>query len=79
MEITRYELKYCERCGTLKLRRVASESTYCRLCESLLSRFAFPRRADGASSSSLPAQIEANILGGMSQPSGSQALAGRVQ
>ncbi len=26
MEIIKYELKYCERCGTLKLRRVASKA-----------------------------------------------------
>ena len=51
MEIIRYELKYCERCGTLKLRRVASESTYCRRCEGLLTRFEFPSGTDGTNSS----------------------------
>jgi len=39
METIRFELKYCERCGTLKLRPVASATTYCRRCESLLARF----------------------------------------
>jgi len=39
METIRFELKYCERCGTLKLRPVASATTYCRRCEGLLTRF----------------------------------------
>jgi len=55
METTSYELKYCERCGTLKLRRVASESTYCRGCESLLTRFTFPRGTGDTNSTALPA------------------------
>ena len=42
METIKYELKYCERCGTLKLRQVASACTYCRRCEELLARFTFP-------------------------------------
>jgi hypothetical protein len=43
LETINYELKYCERRGTLKLRPVASDVTYCRRCEGLLARFAFPR------------------------------------
>jgi hypothetical protein len=49
MEDIRYELKYCEGCGTLKLRPVLAGSYHCRVCESMLTRFRFPRRmlADG--------------------------------
>ena len=48
METIRYELKYCERCGTLKLRQVASASTYCRRCEGLLARFSRRRHRLGS-------------------------------
>ena len=37
-EIT-YELKYCERCGSLQLRRADSANTYCRPCQQALFRF----------------------------------------
>jgi hypothetical protein len=45
MENSRYELKYCEGCGTLRLRPVVVKSNHCRVCEQLLSRFRFPRIA----------------------------------
>jgi hypothetical protein len=38
MEATRLELKYCERCGALKVRRVASTDNYCERCSRLLTR-----------------------------------------
>ena len=41
METKRYELKYCEGCGTLKLRPVASPQSYCQRCELRLARFVF--------------------------------------
>ncbi len=40
-EIT-YELKYCERCGALSLRRSQSGETYCERCEQILSHYFFP-------------------------------------
>lgn len=43
MKSIRFELKYCEGCGTLKLRPVTSSSNDCRVCERLLARFRFPR------------------------------------
>ena len=43
MESIRYELKYCEGCGTLKLRPLNSESDDCAVCERMLARFRFPR------------------------------------
>jgi len=41
MESKRYELKYCEGCGTLKLRPVSSPESYCARCEQRLARFVF--------------------------------------
>jgi len=79
METINYELKYCERCGTLKLRQVESVSTYCRRCAGLLARFAFPPRGGGETNSAslpssalgLPAGIPAAVVG--------DRLAGSVQ
>lgn len=43
MELIRYELKYCEGCGTLKLRRQDSDNSNCPVCERMLERFRFRR------------------------------------
>jgi hypothetical protein len=40
-EIT-YELKYCERCGSLGLRRSQSGETYCEPCGQLLTSYSLP-------------------------------------
>ena len=48
MESIKYELKYCERCGTLNLRPVSSTTTYCMLCERLLQRYRLGKRADAS-------------------------------
>jgi len=45
MQATRYELKYCERCGSLRLRRTASAETYCPSCEQTLFRAPLPGAA----------------------------------
>ena len=37
MEATSLELKYCERCGALKVRRVDSTDNYCKRCARLLT------------------------------------------
>ena len=42
MSTTTYQLKYCERCGSLRLRAADSAETYCRPCEQLLFRWALP-------------------------------------
>ena len=44
MENMTYELKYCEGCGTLKLRPVVAGAHHCGVCEHMLTRFRFPRR-----------------------------------
>jgi hypothetical protein len=36
MEATTFELKYCERCGTLGLRRSESTENYCEPCGRML-------------------------------------------
>ena len=41
MERTTYELKYCERCGSLCLRPSQSSQTYCQPCGKLLLDYAF--------------------------------------
>jgi len=43
MKNIKFELKYCEGCGTLKLRPVVAAASHCRVCESMLTRFRFPR------------------------------------
>jgi hypothetical protein len=42
MQAITYQLKYCERCGALRLRRADSRDNYCRDCEQLL--FNMPAR-----------------------------------
>ena len=36
MQAITYELKYCERCGSLRLRPADSAETYCQPCEQAL-------------------------------------------
>jgi hypothetical protein len=55
MNNVKYELKYCERCGTLKLRPISSTTNYCLLCERLLSRYRLGKRAAAAIAAGLPA------------------------
>ena len=38
MDTTKFELKYCELCGALGLRRAQSSENYCRSCEELLTQ-----------------------------------------
>lgn len=41
MKRTTYELKYCERCGALGLRRSDSAETYCEPCGQILINYSF--------------------------------------
>jgi len=79
MRSTTYELKYCERCGTLKLRPVASGTTYCPVCERLLARYAFPRGAGIAFSSQPPSPPELKNLAGIPLTVYGDGASGRVQ
>jgi hypothetical protein len=67
MKTIKYELKYCEGCGTLKLRPVRSASKHCLLCERMLARFRFPQR------------IERRMPAGLPLPVSSVTVAGRMQ
>ena len=54
MESISCELKYCEGCGTLKLRPVKSVTNHCAICERMLARFRFPRAALARQYAGLP-------------------------
>jgi hypothetical protein len=45
MQYVAYELKYCERCGSLGLRRSQSGETYCGPCGQILTNYAIPADA----------------------------------
>jgi ribosomal protein L37AE/L43A len=45
VEVVRMELKYCERCGGLLVRPLASEVTYCASCAVKMAELPRPRGA----------------------------------
>jgi hypothetical protein len=45
MEQGTYELKYCERCGSLGTRRADSSDTYCESCAQILTQVFLPASA----------------------------------
>jgi hypothetical protein len=57
MKTIKYELKYCEGCGTLKVRPVNSANNHCVLCERMLERFRFPQRVQRRMPAGLPPQV----------------------
>ncbi len=57
MKTIKYELKYCEGCGTLKVRPVNSANNHCVLCERMLARFRFPQRVQQRMPAGLPPQV----------------------
>jgi hypothetical protein len=79
METIKYELKYCERCGTLKLRQVASVSTYCHRCEELLARFTFPAGKGDTNGGAVLAPPASHMLTRIPLVAVNDRLAGRVQ
>ncbi len=42
MDQSTYELKYCERCGSLLLRRSHTPETYCKQCIRTLTSYSLP-------------------------------------
>ena len=67
MQETAYELKYCERCGSLGLRRRESLETYCEPCGQILTNYSFPgdlarrsRFRKSRAESPTPLQLEGN-------------------
>jgi hypothetical protein len=75
MESMTYELKYCEGCGTLKLRPVGKSGRGCRVCEQLLARFRFPRKVLG-NPEGLPLSRAQLKMAAMAVPAVSQTAAG---
>jgi len=79
MNTVKYELKYCERCGTLKLRPVSSATNYCMLCEHLLARFRFGKSAAAAIAAGLSTPAAIKTLAGIPFSVTDAATAGRLQ
>jgi hypothetical protein len=48
MQLATYELKYCERCGSLRVRRAASAETYCEPCGRILVDYSLLNHAKRA-------------------------------
>lgn len=65
MQSIRCELKYCEVCGTLKLRTISSPNNHCTVCERMLARFRFPNKAVSGKSIDFPGLAESNTLAGI--------------
>jgi hypothetical protein len=65
MQFIRCELKYCEVCGTLKLRTISSTNNHCPVCERMLARFRFPHAAVARKSIALPALAKSKMLAGI--------------
>ena len=57
METISCELKYCEGCGTLKLRPINFVTNHCAICEHMLARFRFPRTALAGKCAGLPIEL----------------------
>jgi hypothetical protein len=54
MNTEKFELKYCERCGTLKLRPVTSTQNCCKACARLLERYRLGKRARAIIANGIP-------------------------
>jgi len=79
MNTVQFELKYCERCGTLKLRRISSTTMYCMPCERLLERFNLGKRAAAAIAAGLPASASIKTPADMPLCVTAARAAGRLQ
>lgn len=79
MERIHYELKYCEGCGTLKLRPVLPGAHSCRVCEHMLTRFRFPRKVLANGRANLPLLAELKMVAGTSLTNRRAAVSGRTQ
>lgn len=79
METIKYELKYCERCGTLKLRAVASAANYCRCCERLLARFTYGRGGGSSNLPEVPLLLALQEVAAVPASACGRSISGRVQ
>lgn len=53
------ELKYCERCGGLWLRRQGNEEVYCKGCRQLMARLPMGRKGNRLYPEDSPRDLEA--------------------
>ena len=73
-----YELKYCERCGSLGLRRSQSGETYCKPCGQMLNNYAIPADAGRRSRLRQP-KLPVAVPGTVGVDSQSASPCGRLQ
>ena len=78
MQHITYELKYCERCGSLGLRRSQSGETYCKPCAQMLSNYAIPADAGHRSRLRQP-KLPVAVPGTVGVDSQSASTCGRLQ
>lgn len=78
MERITYELKYCERCGALGLRRSQSPDSYCESCGKILVNYSSAVETGRRSTTRALANPAAAPLTVESQ-TGSNLFAGRLQ
>jgi Zn-finger nucleic acid-binding protein len=56
-EQSKVELKYCERCGGLRLRRDDSKVVYCPSCAVEMNQLSLPRRRNPSPALRLPRNL----------------------
>ena len=61
------ELKYCERCGGLWLRRQGQETVYCGSCRAQMATLLRLRRWPGSEQSGAPSPVRIDWLLGVAQ------------
>ena len=76
MESIQCELKYCEGCGTLKLRPVNFVTNHCAICDQMFTRFRFPRTALARKCAGLPIAATREKV---PPAGGSRVMSGRAQ
>ena len=66
-EETTVELKYCERCGGLWLRRTGVSGVYCEGCRARLAELLRARRAEGLPERKAPQAVRIDWLQGVAE------------
>jgi hypothetical protein len=75
MNTEKLELKYCERCGTLKLRPVSSTQNCCKACARMLERYRLGKRARAIVANGMPPPPASHVPAAVADT----AAAGRAQ
>ena len=74
-----YQLKYCERCGSLRLRPAHSAENYCQPCEQALFHWSLPEEVRLLLRRPAPAPVVEPVGGPLSPPAKSRASARDLQ